>query len=70
MKGGRAMAELLKEIQTFKVYSESAAAELIEQHKESSKGLVTYKTDYKTKKSKGEIIEDWYIVTITHDYTV
>ena len=64
------MADLQKETKVFKVHTEDAAVELINKFKEESQGMVTYKTDYKTKKSKGEIIEDWYIVTITQDYTV
>lgn len=64
------MADLQKETKVFKVHTEDAAAELINKFKEESQGMVTYKTDYKTKKSKGEIVDDWYIVTITQDYTV
>jgi hypothetical protein len=61
--------ELQKETFVFKVDSEEAAVELIEEQKEKTRGLVTYKTDYKTKKEKGEVVDSWYIVTITHDYT-
>lgn len=64
------MAKLQKETFVFRVATEEDAAKLIEEQKESSKGIVSYKADYKTKKSKGEIIDDWYIVSITHDYTV
>lgn len=64
------MADLQKETKVFKVHTEDAAVELINKFKEESQGMVTYKTDYKTKKSKGEIVDDWYIVTITQDYTV
>jgi hypothetical protein len=61
--------ELQKQTFTYKVPTEEAAVELIEEEKEKSRGLVTYKTDYKTKKEKGEVVDSWYIVTITHDYT-
>lgn len=64
------MADLQKETKVFKVHTEDAAVGLINKFKEESQGMVTYKTDYRTKKSKGEIIDDWYIVTITQDYTV
>ena len=64
------MADLQKETKVFKVHTEDAAVELINKFKAESQGMVTYKTDYKTKKSKGEIVDDWYIVTITQDYTV
>lgn len=64
------MAKLQKETFVFRVETEELATKLIEEQKDSSKGVVSYKADYKTKKSKGEIVEDWWIVTITHDYTV
>lgn len=63
------MKQLQKETFVFKVKNEDDAAKLIEEQKESSKGVVSYRADYKTKVSKGEIIDDWYIVTVTHDYT-
>jgi hypothetical protein len=63
------MPDLLKQNFTYKVSTEDDAVELIEQEKAKSRGLVTYKTDYKTKKEKGEIVESWYVVTVTHDYT-
>ena len=63
------MAKLQKETFVFKVENEEEATQLIEEQKSFSKGVVSYKADYKTKKSKGEVIDDWYIVTITHDYT-
>ena len=61
--------ELLKETFTYQVDEEKDAVALIEEEKERSKGLVTYKTAYKTKREKGEVIDSWYVVTITHDYT-
>lgn len=63
------MKELLKETFTYKVSDENDVTALIEEEKQASKGLVTYKTSYKTKKEKGEVVESWYIVDITHDYT-
>lgn len=61
--------ELLKETFTYRVDTEPEAVALIEREKAKSRGLVTYKTSYKTKKVKGEIVESWYIVDVTHDYT-
>ena len=63
------MKELLKQTFTYKVPTEQDAVALIEDEKAKSRGLVTYKTDFKTKKEKGEVIDSWYVVTITHDYT-
>ena len=61
--------ELLKQTFTYQVGTENEAVSLIENEKEQSKGLVTYKTSYKTKKEKGEVVDSWYVVDITHDYT-
>lgn len=63
------MPNLIKETFVFRVENESQVAALIEEQKNSSKGIVNHKADYKTKKSKGEIIDSWWIVTITHDYS-
>jgi hypothetical protein len=63
------MKDLLKQTFTYKVPTEQDAVALIEDEKSKSRGLVTYKTDFKTKKEKGEVVDSWYVVTITHDYT-
>ena len=63
------MALLMKQSFVYKVATESAATEIIEQAKEESSGVVSYKSDFKTKKTKGEIVDSWWIVTITHDYS-
>lgn len=63
------MADLLKQTFTYRVEDESSAVNLIEDEKAKSKGLVTYKTAYKTKTVKGEVVDSWYVVDITHDYT-
>lgn len=63
------MKELLKQTFTYKVATEEDAVILIEEEKAKSKGLVTYKTTYKTKTVKGEIVDAWYVVDIIHDYT-
>ena len=49
--------ELLKEIREYRVESELAATELIERSKNEAEGKVSYKTTYKTKKSKGEVVD-------------
>lgn len=61
--------ELLKQTFTYRVPDEEAVVSLIEDEKAKSQGLVTYKTAYKTKKLKGEIIDTWFVVDVTHDYT-
>lgn len=60
--------ELLKTTNEYKVDTEPEAVDLIENAKQTSKGIVTYKITYKTKKSKGEIIEEWYVAQITESF--
>jgi hypothetical protein len=64
------MRALLKETKEIRVESEASAMELIEEERENPKGIVEFKTAHKTKKSKGEIVEEWYIVTVTRKYTI
>ena len=63
------MKELLKQTFTYKVATEEDAVALIEDEKAKSRGLVTYKTTYKTKTVKGEVVDAWYVVDVIHDYT-
>lgn len=63
------MKELLKQTFTYKVANEEDAVALIEDEKAKSRGLVTYKTTYKTKTVKGEVVDAWYVVDVIHDYT-
>ena len=63
------MRDLLKQTFTYKVNDEDAVVALTEEEKAKSRGLVTYTTSFKTKKEKGEVIDSWYIVVVTHDYT-
>lgn len=61
--------ELRKETREFRVESEEEAIELIEEWKQNAEGRVDYKTVYKTKKVKGEVVDYWWIVQITIDFT-
>jgi hypothetical protein len=63
------MRALLKETKEIRVESEEAAMELVEEERQNPKGIVEFKTTQKTKKSKGEIVEEWYVVVITRKYT-
>lgn len=60
--------ELLKQTFVFRVESEEDAVELIEYRKGLNQGTVTYKVDHKTKKSKGEIVDEFWVVSVTHDF--
>lgn len=66
------MAMLLKETKTYKTQTEIEATNLIEQMKEESRTepYEVTKAGYvvKTKKSKGEIIDAWYIVNVEFTY--
>lgn len=66
--------ELLKETKVWRVSNEDAAVELINRTKENSlaEAYAITKSGYviKTKKSKGEIIDSWCVVTIEFSYEV
>lgn len=66
------MKEVQKITEVYRVDTESEARDLIEEEIDaaSKKGYCLTKTEskYKTKKAKGAIIEDWYLVTIEKDF--
>ena len=63
----------IKETISWRVDSEEEAIELIEDYKakQFTDGYTVNKSGYvlKTKKSKGEIIDQYYIVSIQFDFT-
>lgn len=63
----------IKETISWRVNDESEAIELIEDYKakQFTDGYTVNKSGYvlKTKKSKGEIIDQYYIVSIQFDFT-
>ena len=62
------MKILLKTVDTFRVANEEEAVRLIEEYKDKqiSEGYSLTKSGYvlKNKKSKGEIIDSWAVVTV------
>lgn len=64
--------ELLKETKVWRVPTEDIAIKLINDEKENAHGCTVTKNGYviKTKKSKGEIVDSWCIVTIEYSYEV
>lgn len=68
------MRELLKETKIWRVSTEDAAVEMINEYKDKSvsEGYTVTKSGYtiKTKKSKGEIIDMWAQVEITFAYDI
>ena len=66
------MKTLLKTVDTFRVEDEEEAVRLIEEYKNNqvTDGYSLTKSGYvlKNKKSKGEIIDSWAIVTIERSF--
>lgn len=61
---------LIQTTEVYRVISESAAQALIDEAKaDSSYQLVKYNCEYKEKKLKGEVIDDWYRVTLFKKFT-
>lgn len=64
--------DLLKRTEEFRVNNEAEAQALINQAKEDPEGegyeLVSYKMVKKDKKSKGEIIDSWVVVTLVKQW--
>lgn len=62
------MGELCKKTEEWRINNEAEAQALIDQAKRDPEGegyeLVSYKMVKKDKKSKGEIIDEWVIVTL------
>ena len=67
------MKTLLKTVDTFRVDDEEQAVRLIEEYKDNqnAEGYSLTKSSYvlKNKKSKGEIIDSWAIVTVERTFT-
>ena len=62
--------ELLKETKVWRVSTEDQAVNMIQEYKDNAAGYTVIKSGYviKTKKSKGEIVDMWCIVTIEFSY--
>ena len=66
------MRELIKETKIWRVSTEDQAVDMINEEKETAAGYTITKSGYviKTKKSKGEIVDSWCVVTIEYSYEV
>ena len=66
------MNDLIKQTEVYRVDTEQQAKEGIEEEikKAQEKGYRLTKTEskYRTKKSKGEVVEEWYLVTIEKNF--
>ena len=64
------MAYLLKTQEVYRVEDEIAAKQLIEEAKSDGAGVLTkYSCDYHERKAKGEVVDSWYRVTLTRQFT-
>ena len=68
------MKELKRVTDVFKVDTEAAAAQLIQEYKDKAReegyDLTKYESKYRNKKVKGEIAEEWYMVTLQKDFAI
>lgn len=66
--------QLVKKVEEYRVNTEEEATALIETFKndQCAGGYEVIKSGYtfKTKKSKGEIVDSWYIVSVTMNYNI
>ena len=64
------MNRLLNVVETYRADSEEEAKSLIEEAKaDSSFELAKYSSEYKEKKSKGDVIDSGYIIKLTKNYS-
>ena len=64
------MKFLCKVTEIYRVESENEAAKLIEEAKTDKRfTLLKSSTEYKTKKAKGEIIEEYWLTTLVKEFT-
>lgn len=63
------MAYLIKSTEVYRVESEEAAKDFIEEQKTNPKyEIIKYSSEYKNKKAKGEIVDEWYRVTLVKGF--
>ena len=61
---------LIRSVNTYRVASETEAKQLIEEAKaDRNFTLSKYSSEYKCSKAKGEVVDEWYRVTLTEDFT-
>ena len=64
------MKYLIKTVETYRVASEGEAKQLIEESKKDRNfTLSKYSSEYKCSKAKGEVVDEWYRVILTKDFT-
>lgn len=64
------MTRMLKVVESYRADSEDEVNDLIESAKaDSSFDLAKYSSEYKEKKSKGDVVDSGFIVTLTKVYS-
>lgn len=64
------MKYLIKTTEQYRISNEEEAIAFINEEKKSNKYTVSkYSSELKTTKQKGEVIDEWYRVTITKDFS-
>lgn len=64
------MKYLIKTVETYRVANEAEAKQLIEESKvDRNFTLSKYSSEYKCAKAKGEIVDEWFRVILTKDFT-
>ena len=59
------MKYLIKSVETYRVETDTEAAQIIEEAKKDNRySLIKYESVHKEKKQKGEVIDEWYRVTL------
>lgn len=62
-------AYLIKTVETYRVANEKEANDMIKKAQESKDfDLKKYNSEYRSQKSKGEIVDEWYRVTLTKEF--
>ena len=63
------MAYLIKTTEVYRVETEEAAKNFIEEQKKNDNyDIVKYSSEYKDRKVKGEIADSWYRVTLVKEF--
>ena len=63
------MAHLIKTTEVYRVETEDEAKKFIEEQKQNdSYEMIKYSSEYKTKKAKGEIEDEWFRVTLVKNF--
>jgi hypothetical protein len=64
------MKYLVKTVEQYRVASEQEAKELIESSKKDGHyTLSKYSSEYKCTKAKGEVVDEWFRVILTKEFT-